>query len=169
VNSLYENNLQIIVPKECRIVKFDDKTTHGLSHCMKAVDFIIVENDRILFIEFKDPEHPNAKATSTQKWMNEFSSGELFPILSRKYRDSFLYEWASGNINNGLPIFYLVLLCISDLDDAALSTASEILRRNLPLDHPVHGKWGKKFAKDCFVLNLNAWNKQFPQYPVNRI
>lgn len=42
--------------------KFDDEAAHGLSHCMKAVDFIIELPERLLFVEFKDPENPQTPA-----------------------------------------------------------------------------------------------------------
>ena len=51
---LAEEDLQITLPAAVTGRKFDDKTTHGLSHCMKAVDFIVELKDRVLFIEFKE-------------------------------------------------------------------------------------------------------------------
>ena len=66
---------------------------------MKAVDFIVEEENRVLFVEFKDPEHPNAMERDRAKFIQEFSSGELDNDLKYKYRDSFLYEWASDNTN----------------------------------------------------------------------
>jgi len=46
--------IEIEIPDALSGRKFDDRT-HGLSHCMKAVDFIVELVDRILFIEIKEP------------------------------------------------------------------------------------------------------------------
>ena len=57
---LTEDNLQITFPDDANVMKFDDDKSHGLSHCMKAVDFIVELEDRVSFIEIKDFEHPRA-------------------------------------------------------------------------------------------------------------
>ena len=47
--------------------KFDEE--YGLSHCMKAVDFIVEFEDRYLFIEFKDPSTlERQKRAVTSSW-----------------------------------------------------------------------------------------------------
>ena len=51
---LAEDDLQISLPATAKGRKFDDEVTHRLSHCMKAVDFIVELKDRVLFIEFKE-------------------------------------------------------------------------------------------------------------------
>ena len=63
MTTLTEGNLRITFPRGTRARKFDEPETHGLS-CMKAVDFIVEETDRILFIEFKDPDDPRATEAS---------------------------------------------------------------------------------------------------------
>ena len=54
--------------------------------------------------------------------------------LKYKYRDSFLYEWASGN--TGRPIHYLVIVAIEGLSDAELLTRTDALNRKLPSQGP---------------------------------
>lgn len=44
---LIEGNLQITIPGAVQARKFDDGASHGLTHCMKAVDFIVELADRI--------------------------------------------------------------------------------------------------------------------------
>ena len=56
---LREGNLQITINNAIEARKFDD-ASHGLSHCMKAVDFFVELPDRYLFIEVKDPQAPQA-------------------------------------------------------------------------------------------------------------
>ena len=93
---LSEGDLEIALPTGVTGRKFDDGASHGLTHCMKAVDFIVELADRILFVECKDPEHPAAQPKEQRKFLQRVLSGELDTDLKAKFRDSFLYEWASG-------------------------------------------------------------------------
>ena len=87
-----EGNLRITFPRDTRAGKFDDPKSHGLSHCMKAVDFIVEEDDGVSFIELKDPEHPSAKEEDKEEFIRRFHSGELDEDLKYKYRNTFLYQ-----------------------------------------------------------------------------
>jgi hypothetical protein len=58
VTILQERGIRIEFPGALNGRKFDDGATHGLSHCMKAVDFIVELSDQILFVEVKDPPDP---------------------------------------------------------------------------------------------------------------
>ena len=63
MTKLTEGSLQITFvtfPCDANVRKFDSPEFHGLTHCMKAVAFIVENDDRMLFIEFKDPDHPRA-------------------------------------------------------------------------------------------------------------
>ena len=72
MTTLCEGNLQMTFPQDAKARKFDEPTSHGLSHCMKAVDFIVEEADRVLFIEIKDPDHPNAKQANKNIFVKNF-------------------------------------------------------------------------------------------------
>ena len=61
MTSFTEDDLQVTFNDVVQARRFDD-IGHGLSHCMKAVDFIVELHDRYLFIEFKDPDNPNIPA-----------------------------------------------------------------------------------------------------------
>ena len=67
-----EDDLQITLPAGATDRKFDDNNSHSLSHCMKAVDFIVELNDKIFFIEFKDPQHPASQSKDREKFIKEF-------------------------------------------------------------------------------------------------
>lgn len=162
---LTEGNLKITIP-DGTARKFDDKS-HGLSHCMKAVDFIIEKDDRFLFIEFKDPEHPSSKKSDKSKFVKEFLAGNIDKNLKYKYRDSFLYEWASGRANK--PIYYLVLVAIESLTEADLSARTDDLKRKLPLQGPPSEIWKHQLVAGCAVFNIATWNKKLSSYPVARI
>ena len=161
-----EGNLQIGFPPGTKVRKFDDPESHGLK-CMKAVDFIVEEDDRILFIEFKDLEHPDAPEKNRIKDFEEFESGKLNEDLKYKYRDTFLYEWASDNV--GKPIHYLVVVAIDGLSEAALIGQTDDLKRKLPLNGPPSGAWKRSIAADCMVFNVETWNRHRPRFPLSRV
>lgn len=166
MTALAEGDLQIRLPAGATGRKFDNGATHGLTHCMKAVDFVVELEDRILFIEFKDPDDPMAVAERRQRFMEEFRSGVLDNKLKAKYRDSFLYEWGSGRANK--PIYYLVLIAASCLTEAELLARTDALRRQLPVLGPGDKPWKKPFVAGCGVMNIEAWNRSLPQYRVSR-
>jgi len=164
---LAEDDLQITLPATVSGRKFDDETAHGLSHCMKAVDFIIELEERVLFVEFKDPENPKARAKDKAAFIQKFLSGQIDTDLKTKYRDSWLYEWAQGRVQK--PVTYLVLLGASTLSDADLLARTEALKRQLPVVGPGDQPWKQAFVAGCAVMNLAAWNKALPQFPVSRV
>lgn len=162
-----EGDLQIRFPVGATVRKFDVGASHGLSHCMKAVDFIVELDERILFVEFKDPDAPAALPERQSLFMEEFRSGVLDNKLKAKYRDSFLYEWASGRASK--PIYYLVLIGASVLSEAELLARTDALRRQIPVMGPGDKPWKRSFVAGCAVMNIAAWNKALPNYPVSRL
>jgi hypothetical protein len=167
MTELDEKDLRIRLPDGAIGRKFDDEATHGLSHCMSAVDFIVEMEDRILFIEFKDPDHPSAVAKGQQKFMEEFRSGALDNKLKTKYRDSFLYEWGAGRVSK--PVYYLVLIAASFLTEADLLIRTDALKKQLPVLGPGDKPWKKPFVAGCAVMNIKKWNEKFPDFPVIRL
>lgn len=164
---LIEGNLQITIPANVSARKFDDSVTHGLTHCMKTVDFILELKDRFLFIEVKDPEDPRSKQDEQSKFIQKFLTGGIDEDLKYKYRDSFLYEWASERANK--PIYYLVLIAISNLSEADLLARTDDLKRKLPLYGPASGVWKKEIVRDVVVFNIDTWNKMLNKYQITRI
>jgi len=162
---LREGTLELTLPPGAQGRKFDDPS-HGLSHCMRAVDFIVEEQGRVLFIEFKDPDHPHASAGDRAAFLRELEAGKRDDDLVRKYRDSFLYRWAEGADEK--PIFYWVLIAASGLDEALLLTRAEELKRKLPVAGPTSGAWKRQLVAGCHVFNLETWNKHLPRYSVRR-
>lgn len=164
---LVENDLRITLPAGVTWRKFDDETSHGLSHCMKAMDFIVELEDRILFIEFKDPDHSEAQAKDRGAFIDKFLGGALDADLKTKYRDSWLYQWAERRITK--PIYYLVLIGAVSLSAADLLTRTDSLKRHIPLAGPGSRSWKQPFVAGCAVMNLASWNKALPLLPVSRV
>lgn len=162
-----ENDLQFDFSRAVSAKRFDDEN-HGLSQCMKAVDFIIEEPDRIVFIEVKDPQHPHARPHNVSEFIDDLTSEKLVnEKLTPKYRDSYLYELAMDNL--GKPVYYYVLIALNTLTHAELLVQTEILRRQLPVEGPKDNPWRNNFAFGCVIMNLETWNTHLPQYPVSRI
>lgn len=130
---LTEGDLQITVTNAASARKFDD-ASHRLSHCMKAVDFIVELPDRYLFIEFKDPQDPKAPTETADADLERFSAGQLDKNLIYKFRDSFLYELASGRADK--PVDYLVLVALDVLPTPLLRHRRRELERKLPINGP---------------------------------
>ena len=161
---LTERDLQISVNNALNARKFDD-LDRELQNCMKAVDFIIELSDSYLFIEFKDPQHPQATPQARQEFINTIDSGGIDEDLKYKYRDSFLHEWASGRANK--PIYYLVLIGLDTFSSSELQRRTDSLREKLPVQGP--DSWIRSIVEDCAVFNLSSWNERFPNFQVSRV
>jgi hypothetical protein len=148
--------------------KFDetDNTSphyHGLTHCLKGVDFIIELPDVWLFVEVKDPDHPDSTDERKEKFRQKAESGKLVPELVQKYRDTFLYRWAENQVDK--PICYL---CLVTLENALVLQLMTDLKRQLPEGKP-SVRWKQTIAQSCIVANVETWNHSFGHWPVNRV
>jgi len=166
VTVLTEGDLRISFPAGAQARKFDD-SSHGLLNRMKAVDFVVELPDRYWFVESKDPQAPSANSADSQQFVGQFLSGAIDKDLKYKYRDSFLYEWASGRADK--PTYYLVLVAMDTLSVAELTTRTDELRRNLPLRGPGSAQWQRPFVAGCAVFNIDTWNRHHKDYPISRL
>ena len=146
--------------------KFDGDD-HGLSHCMKAVDFIVELANGYLFVEVKDPQASGAIEHGGSGWIDDFTSERADQDLQYKYRDSFLYELGSGRADK--PIVYVMLIALDTLDDALITTGQDRLTGKLPVLGPNSTPWVCPFVNGCLVVNIESWNRTFHDYPVRRI
>ena len=162
---LTEGDVQITFNNAIVCRKFDGGLTHGLSHCMKAVDFIVELHDRYLFVEIKDPLDPQATRTRTRDFLNRFNSGAIDESLKYKFRDSFLYEWASGRTTK--PVDYFVI--IDGVSKPLLLRRTEALKRNIPALGPNGKQWSSRFVHRIGVFDIAAWNRKFPDYQIVRL
>ena len=160
---LTEGQLQFTFNNVLDVRKFDD-SAHGLSDCMKAVDFIVERVDRYQFIEVKDPQ---AYPSSVADYIQRFTSGQIDEEFKYKYRDSFLYEWASGRAEK--PIYYLMLIGLDTLTRPQLHRRQMAMEGKLPLLRRGVLQWIRPIVAGCGVFNIADWNQQFPDYPVRRL
>jgi hypothetical protein len=158
---LVEGDLEFDFSNAVTAVKFDD-SHHALSHCMKAVDFVVDLPEVCLFIEVKDPSHPRARAANVAEFMVETTNAELREAIVRKFRDSFLYRWAENKVEK--PIHFLSLVT---LEQALLTSFQDDLHRHLPFIGPT--RWSRPIATNCLVMNIDTWNRNFPKWTVRRL
>ena len=125
---------------------------------MKAVDFIIEFPYSYLFVEIKDP-------TSPEEYQKRLARRDLDESLKYKFRDSFIYEWASGRANK--PIDYYIL--ITEMDKDLLLRVSNHLREQIPVLEPGEEPWTKTLVNRFGVFNMDTWNAHLPDYPVSRV
>ena len=159
-----EDGLQVSFNNVVHARRFDD-SGHGLSHCMKAVDFVIELRDRYLFIEFKDPENPRIPPEHRTDAMQNLQNSAFDEDLKYKFRDTFIYEWASGRADK--PVDYFVLIAVNDRP--LLSRRLDVLERNLPQKLPSSVAWIQPIVHRCGVFNIADWNAEFPDYQVGRL
>ena len=162
-----EEDLELEIRRVVDARKFDDSPSHGLSHCMKAVDFIVERPDSYLFIEFKDPQDPKAKVQARKEFSRNFKRGKLDEDFKYKFRDTFLYEWAAGRVDK--PVDYLMLIALDSLTVTELGTRTVELQRKLPLENPNPGMWIRPLVRSCTVFNIASWNSKFSDLTVTRL
>lgn len=156
------------------VFKFDDtdpasQTFHGAP--MKAVDIIAELSDVYLFIEVKEyPASYDPDAITGEKACSEIDcqkrpkhSEWLKNTLKYKFRDSFLYRYAENKTEK--PVYYL---CLLNFDNALNSVMQKNLRNELPVGK-ASARWVKTLAQSCQVLNLEAWNRNFPKWPAQKV
>ena len=160
---LTEGKLQFTFNNVISARKFDD-STHRLSQCMKAVDFVVERGDCYQFIEVKDPQ---ACPSSAANYIQSFASGQIDEDFKYKYRDSFLYEWASGRADK--HIYYLMLIGLDTLTNQHLYSRQRAMEAKLPLLSRAVPQWIRPIVKGCGVFNIADWNQRFPDYPVRRL
>ena len=165
---LQENCLEFDFSDVINPRKFDDEN-HGLSHCMKAVDLIFEFENKIFFIEVKDPQNPKISKEKKVKELKrmqgvKFIQNELVP----KYRDSFLYELFMNNIDKKKKLIYVAVIAHDCLQAPELSQITCILKNNLPIKHPKNKNWNP-FIHDAIAMNIEQWNKHFPKIHLRRI
>lgn len=137
--------------------KFDEENKnhprfHGLSHCMKAVDFIVEYQDYYLFIEVKDIPSQYSEQQNQQELINR---------LVYKFRDSFLYRWAEEKLDKSIKY-----LCLIELENPQICWLMDELKRKLPEKYSK--RWKKNPATTCIVANIKSWNESLP-WKISRV
>ncbi len=165
---LREGDIEIEFPDTAQVERFDIPSKHGLTHCMKAVDFVVTDSGRTFFLEIKDFEHPAAPPDRTSADAQRFLTGQLNEDLKHKFRDTFLYKWAEKKLPD--PPWFVLLVALTDLTEAELLAQQTELQRILPVSLPetVKKRWKQPLSSGCLVFNMETWQRHFPAYRVRR-
>ena len=110
---------------------------------------------------------PTHRRLPIADYIEDFIVGRLDEDFKYKYRDSFLYEWASGRADK--PIYYFMLIGLDTLTRPQLQRRQRAMERKLPLLRRSVPQWIRPIVAGCGVFNIADWNQQFPDYPVRRL
>lgn len=139
---------------------------HGLSHLLKAVDFIVEDKGNLFFIEIKNPENSRIplshKEESRRKFSKQMESNKLNETLLKKFTDSLIFQ----SLNKGIPekkFIYAVFIGLSELDPVLLSNLKDKFKNSSDV---LRNDWLKPF--EIAFFNFDSWNRFFIHYPVSR-
>lgn len=134
---------------------------------MALVDFVIVERERIIMVEVKDPSDQGAPERERHSFVRRLSGDEyLAGRLIPKARDSYCYLHLMGLDEK--PILFVLLLGLERTPVEAaqlLATKERILSKlRWESDRP----WSHPYVKDCAVVTVDGWRRYLPKYPIKR-
>ena len=168
---LIEKELEFNFTSAIKAIHFD-KEDHKMSHCMKAVDFLVEWPDEFWFVEVKDPAETKIpkkyKKQELQNFLKKMKKEKLFSQeLGPKLKDSFLYLHLSKKLPDK-TLKYFVLLAIGTLDYALQATSIDHLKRYTCLLGPDNSEWPNQYIDAVAIFNEDTWNKKLNQCPVTR-
>jgi hypothetical protein len=161
MRTVQEEDLIFDVTSAIKAERFDDNAIHGSKSTMKRVDFIIEKDDKIIFLEIKDPDLPGA--VNPEKLKHDLQSGNLIPELASKYRDSLLFTCLRGRSDK--PIDYVVLISMASLDEALILNKTDVLKSAIPISN---SQWLQHSASSCIILKLESYKQAFGDQSVWR-
>lgn len=169
---LREGELEFDFRKAIRAERFDAEHSHRMSHCMKAVDFLVEWPDALWFVEVKDPSQSTIPddvfGKELKRFITRLTQKKLFhEDLGPKGKDTFLYLHLMNNLP-AKPIKYFVLIAIDRLDKGLLDVSSLELKQASCLPGPDHGNWAIPYITAAAVFNVGTWNQHLPDCPVHR-
>ncbi len=165
---LTEGELEFEFNNVIDVFKFDENNInapnyHGLSHCMKGVDFIVEQPESYYFVEIKDPSHSDASEENKSKFKEKAVSGKLTKELVQKYRDTFLYRWAENKLEK--PIVYI---CLVSLESPLVLQLMNELKRQLP-EGEAGPNWQQGIVESVVVVNIDLWHRNFSHWSITRL
>ena len=141
-------------PDALSLVKFDGES-HGMTHCMKAVDVVAEFENVRLYIEVKSYE---ANSKWLKKGVGTSNDRELMDSLTYKYRDSYLYHLCKHQKKDKKSIFVF-------LTDWTNTPIINGLTNRLQERFPRYGTnpewkgiWKETFIDAVTVVNPSIWS-----------
>ena len=136
----------------------------GLSILCDA-DFVIETPDRILLVEYKNANVPEARAHVPKGAEYNPLQPDKFNKLVRKYYDSLHYLRLLGKEQ---PIHYIFVLEYPKGDSASRKALRNRLKNNLPFKLQEMTDTGIKLIEAVDVVNIDEWNddRVYGQFPI---
>lgn len=126
-----------------------------LPHGMSVVDFVVEFNDRLVFVEIKNPSVPTATVTAREKFARELHSHALInEHLVPKARDTYtIVHLMEQNVRNGveLPIDYVVLIVAPHLLAPELGAIRSKLESRLRKE--MADSWKRPYIRRCKIVS----------------
>jgi hypothetical protein len=147
-----------------------DRQNVKLPERMKLVDLVIERDADRLLVEIKDPSHSRSPDHEREKYFKRLSDNSILTEdLTPKARDS--YTFLHLMEQDDKPLIYIVLIGLDAFDSAKwkalLFGFKDRLLRHIRCE--AYKPWKRKHIADCLVLSVDAWNRQFPDWPLSRI
>lgn len=151
---------------------FDESGNHHMSHCMKAVDFIVEWETEVWLVEIKDPLKSTIpskyKCQRERSFLEELDSGTLFDCkIGPKLKDSFLYMYLEKFLWTK-PFKCLVVLCVDFVETAIFLKYTDKLESSICFKKRDGSAWNSKYIESVALFNLDLWNKSFTKCPATR-
>lgn len=164
-----EGQLEISFPDSLNVIKFDEEVKKKPQK-MKFLDFIINDKKIITLIEIKDPSDSRAFDENRQSFLNKLKGDTLISEeLVPKCRDAYIYlHLMKMDENKTFKYFVIIGVDAYPTQDQALlpSFKDRLLTKIL---HETDQPWKRQYIKDCAVMSIDTWNKNFPNWPIKRI
>ena len=162
-------DLEFTFPED---LKWEELDRQGvpLPRNWKLVDLVIERDQDILLIEIKDPSHSRSTPKDRLHYMKRLSDNSILAEeLTPKARDSYCYQHLMELDQK--PFKFVVLLGLDafelEVQKALLIPFKDRLLGSIQCESDV--AWKRKHIADCVVLSVDAWNKNFPSWPVRRL
>ena len=138
------------------------KADRIMYHDLPALDFVVEMDECILFIEVKNPDHPNATAQSRKAFMKDLYDNVYPYLISDKFKNELLRTWSRGGEFSKpiLCVFILAFRLFSKTDRARLQ---EKIYNRLPFSLNKEEFGGKKhFEKRFELCSVDEFRALFP-------
>ena len=136
-------------------------------HDLPAVDFVVELEDNILFIEVKNPDHPNATERSRLEFMEDLHA-DVYPyLIGDKFKNELLRTWSRGE-KFGKPILCTLILEFNAFSKTDMAKLQEKIFNRLPFSLNKAEFGGKKHFERRFDLcSTNEFRSLFPMIAVD--
>ena len=154
------------------VLQWDELDKQGvkLPEKMKLVDLVIERQSDVLLVEIKDPSHSNSPTKERSNYLERLRNNSILTQeLTPKARDS--YTFLHLMERDTKPFKYIVLIGLdafdTEIQKGILIGFKDRLLTNIRCE--AYEAWKRRHIEDCAVMSVEAWNQNFPDWPVTRI